>query len=100
MPTTEIGVTKVHKGQGERLFTPTVDATPDEDYPLRILRGHLQEAEGSRWTDNTVAREPTDPLVIRLNHDCQLRAAVLRRAIATLEAARAKLEREGKHEPE
>lgn len=57
-----------------------IDATPNEDYPLRILRAYRQNCD-CRW----VSDEPSK-LVNLMNEDAQKRANLLDRAIAILEA--------------
>lgn len=61
-----------------------VDATPDDDYPIRILRAHLESEEGSEFTDNLEGLPPSNPMLVVLNDASIERAAILRRAIAVL----------------
>lgn len=61
----------------------SVDATPDDDYPLRILRAYLDNAEGSY-----VESEP--PLIGEIMNQAQRdRAAILRRTIERLSSPNA-----------
>lgn len=61
-----------------------VDATPDEEYPLRILRAHLYNCESTTLTDNTSGAPPTNIVCIEMNKANVERAVILRRAIAAL----------------
>jgi len=55
-----------------------VDATPDEEYPLRILRAYLDAADGSYVESNP-------PLLAEIMNQAQReRAVILRAAIARL----------------
>lgn len=56
-----------------------VDATPDEDYPLRILRAYRENCN-VKWV-----AEPPNPLVDIMNTDCDKRAEILDRAILMLQ---------------
>jgi hypothetical protein len=56
-----------------------VDATPDEEYPLRILRAYRENAN-VLWK-----REPPDVVFEMMNEDQRKRAAILDRAITKLE---------------
>jgi len=60
-----------------------IDGTPDEDYPLRILRAYRQECD-CKWAENTDDSEPTNPLLIMMNKHCEQRAEILDRAIEKL----------------
>ena len=62
-----------------------VDATPNEGYPLRILRAYRHDCDCNWATDNTAGLPPTNPLLVAMNEDNARRAAVLDRAIARLE---------------
>ena len=56
-----------------------VDATPNEGYPLRILRAYRENCN-VKWV-----AEPPSTLVDMMNADCDKRAEILDRAIAILE---------------
>jgi hypothetical protein len=61
-----------------------VDATPDSDYPLRILRAY-RDMCNSRWantSDGTI--DPSNELLIAMNKMQEERAAILDLAIAKL----------------
>lgn len=58
-----------------------IDATPDEDYPLRILQAYRQHCD-CRWTSNL-----ENALINEMNKACEQRAAILDKAIAMLEKA-------------
>ena len=58
-----------------------VNATPDDEYPLRILRAHRQNCD-CRWI-----AEPQSELADLMNEMDDKRAAILDRAIALLEQA-------------
>jgi len=60
-----------------------IDGTPNEDYPLRILRAYRQQCD-CRWVENTDGSEPTNPLLIMMNEHCEQRAEILDRAIEKL----------------
>lgn len=57
-----------------------VDGTPDEDYPLRILRAHRANCD-CRW--KVVEGDPS-PLLDAMNATQEQRAALLDAAIAKL----------------
>lgn len=59
-----------------------VDATPDEDYPLRILKAYRQN---SNITAASSSDGKTTPLLDAMNKDQEKRAAILDKAIAKLE---------------
>ena len=61
-----------------------VDATPDKEYPLRILRAHRQNCD-CNWTDNTAGEEPMNPLLKTMNEHNKQRAEILDMAIRKLE---------------
>jgi hypothetical protein len=63
-----------------------VDCTPDDDYPLRILRAHRANAD-VRWEVSGLPEERRHVYDL-MNADCEKRAAILDRAIAALERAR------------
>lgn len=58
-----------------------IDGTPNEDYPLRILRTHRQNCD-CRWTSDLER-----PLVAAMNKMYEQRAIILDKAIAILEQA-------------
>jgi len=60
-----------------------IDGTPNEDYPLRILRAYRQECD-CKWAENTTNDEVTNPLLIMMNEHCAQRAEILDRAIEKL----------------
>jgi len=59
-----------------------VNATPDENYPVRILESYIYE--DSTWTDNTLGLPPDNPLCVALNETQRKRNEILRRAIVKL----------------
>ena len=61
-----------------------VDATPDEGYPLRILRAYREDCD-CMFSDNTVGEEPTSPLLKLMNEHNRQRAVILDKAIVLLE---------------
>lgn len=63
-----------------------VDATPDERYPIRILRAHLENTK-QRWASRTDGQEETNPLCVEMNKMQDKRAEILLRAIKILEKA-------------
>lgn len=63
-----------------------VNATPDAEYPIRILEGHLGPNESTFVTDNLAGFEPTDPVLVEMNKASKERAEILRAAIANLRA--------------
>jgi len=66
-----------------------IDATPDADYPLRILRTYRADCD-LRWEESTVigAAHADSPLTKALNELQDQRAVLLDAAIAVLAAAR------------
>ena len=56
-----------------------IDATPDEEYPLRILRTHRTNCN-SKWI-----AEPSNIVYDQMNEDQDKRAEILDRAIKLLE---------------
>ena len=56
-----------------------VDATPNEEYPLRILRAHRENCN-CKWV-----AEPQNKLIDMMNEDCDKRAKFLDIAISLLE---------------
>ncbi len=61
-----------------------IDATPDGNYPLRILRAYRQHCD-CYWTTNT-----GNPLMVAMNKACEERAVILDKAIIILEQELAK----------
>jgi len=61
-----------------------VNATPDEGYPLRILRAYRENCN-REWVSET--DKPLNPLLEQMNKYCRQRAVILDAAIAVLEAA-------------
>ena len=60
-----------------------IDGTPDEGYPLRILRAYRENCN-CRWTTDTEGN--CENIVFhQMNEDNRERAAILDRAIAVLE---------------
>lgn len=64
------------------------DATPDEGYPLRILRAHLDRAGSSRASGRSDDGS-AEALAAVLNGADEERATILRRAVAALAARQA-----------
>ena len=60
-----------------------VDATPDADYPLRILRAHRQRCD-CRWVMSGLD-DATTQVYEQMNKDQEERAAILDDAIECLE---------------
>ena len=65
-----------------------IDATSDEDYPLRILRAYYRDTL-ARTSHNTAGNTPQNPVFIMMNQHQAERAQILDRAIRLLEAAKA-----------
>ena len=61
-----------------------VDATPDEDYQLRILRAYRQNCD-CMFAEDTSGNEPTNPILKQMNEDNRKRAEILDKSIALLE---------------
>lgn len=61
-----------------------VDATPDIEYPIRILKAYRENCN-CVWTDNTIGEEPANPIYRQMNEDCRKRVAILDKAIRILE---------------
>ena len=61
-----------------------VDGTPNEDYPLRILRVYRQNCD-CFWAESSSGNEPQNPLLILMNDHNRQRAEILDRAIEVLE---------------
>jgi hypothetical protein len=61
-----------------------LDATPDKEYPLRILRAY-RELCNCRWADTTDGGETENPLLKLMNEHCEQREKILGEAIAKLE---------------
>jgi len=60
-----------------------IDATPDESYPLRILRAYRADCD-ARWEETAAGQRVTQPLTVALNKMQDQRAVILDRAIAAL----------------
>ena len=60
-----------------------VDATPNDDYPLRILRTYRQGCD-CRWSDTTNGTDTENPLLKMMNDHCEQRAKILDKAIEKL----------------
>uniref|UniRef100_A0A6M3L3B3 Uncharacterized protein n=1 Tax=viral metagenome TaxID=1070528 RepID=A0A6M3L3B3_9ZZZZ len=56
-----------------------VDATPDEEYPLRILQAYREDCN-CKWSSDT-----ENALIRMMNEMCDKRAEILDRAIEILE---------------
>lgn len=63
-----------------------IDATPDEEYPLRILRSYRRDCDTYYSSSTTLEVDESNPLVKLLNDLQRQRAEILDRAIAVLEA--------------
>ncbi len=62
-----------------------VDATPDNDYPLRILRAYRANCD-MRWAETTNPDGAvTNPMLVAMNEHQAQRAAILDNAILCLE---------------
>ena len=59
-----------------------IDATPDDGYPIRILRAYRADCD-MRWAD-TSDGDVGNPLTVALNEMQDKRAAILNKAIAAL----------------
>ena len=65
-----------------------VDATPDEDYPLRILRAYRENCD-CMWATTTDGKEDAaSPLLVLMNEHNRKRAIILNKAILFLEKER------------
>ena len=60
-----------------------VDATPDEEYPLRILQAYRENCNVI-WSDTSDGDKTSNWVLQQMNDDCQKRAEILDRAIAIL----------------
>jgi hypothetical protein len=60
-----------------------VDATPDENYPLRILQAYRRMCDG-KWSASSVGVDETNPLIKALNDMQDKRAKILDKAITKL----------------
>jgi len=60
-----------------------VDETPDEGYPLRILRAYRQNCD-CMWSDNTSGEESSNPIFKLMNEHQRKRADILDKAIKAL----------------
>ena len=64
-----------------------IDATPDNNYPLRILRAYRERCN-TFWSDSSDPnREPDNPLCKAMNEHQRQRAIILNKAIKILEEA-------------
>ena len=76
----------IHEEIKKRLKGPeprlSVDATPDDDYPIRILGVYLQNT-GLRWEYEGCDKE-LQQIYDAMNEAQEKRAKILRQAIATL----------------
>jgi tRNA nucleotidyltransferase/poly(A) polymerase len=61
-----------------------VDATPDREYPLRILRAYRENCN-VRFADTSTGEEPKSPMLKMMNKLCDERAKILDEAIEILE---------------
>ncbi len=61
-----------------------IDCTPDDDYPLRILRVYRQHCD-CQWAEDTEGRETENPLLKMMNEANDKRARILNKAITKLE---------------
>ena len=59
-----------------------VDATPNKEYPLRILRAYRENCN-CEWV---VTDEEANPIYELMNEHCRQRAKILDKAIAILES--------------
>jgi len=65
-----------------------IDATPDENYPLRILRTYRANCN-CRWSDTKYPDLDTiDPILVLMNKHQEQRALLLDKAIDILKKAR------------
>ena len=62
-----------------------VDATPDEDYPLRILKAYRHQCDYKLSSTTNPCIDETSILCIAMNEMQNKRAAILDKAIALLE---------------
>lgn len=60
-----------------------VDATPNEEYPIRILGAYLEDARIGRWAEDSNGTV-TNPIMRAMNEDQDKRAEILARAIGIL----------------
>ena len=63
-----------------------IDGTPDEGYPLRILKAYRENCD-CRWTTGTDGH-CGDPVLRLMNDDNDRRAVILDRAIAILQGVK------------
>ena len=61
-----------------------VDATPNTEYPLRILQAYLRDAESSRWSSSANGIVEDDPIIKYMNELCDKREKLLKDAIEVL----------------
>ena len=62
-----------------------VDGTPNEDYPLRILRSYRQQCD-CMWAESITGEEPLNPLLKMMNDQNRHRGEILDRAMKKLSA--------------
>lgn len=60
-----------------------VDATPNDDYPLRVLSAYRQHCN-CRWAESTDDSKPQNPLIKIMNEQNSKRAVLLDKAIEKL----------------
>lgn len=60
-----------------------IDATPDDNYPMRILQAYRQRCD-CQWAEDTDGGEVKNPLLKSMNEMNNKRAEILDKAIAKL----------------
>jgi len=60
-----------------------IDATPNEEYPLRILQAYRQDCD-CMWSDNTSGEPSQNPIFEAMNEDNRKRSRILDKAIKAL----------------
>ena len=60
-----------------------VDATPDKEYPLRILKAYRQDCD-CKWASDTDGTLPDNPILKMMNEHNDQRAKYLDKAIRIL----------------
>jgi hypothetical protein len=70
------------KNEGPRQAMRWINATPDPDYPARILCAYIDE--GAKWSDNTLGLPPENPLCKAMNEATEKRNALLYEALVKL----------------
>ncbi len=76
--------TKPSKERVMKIERKFVDATPDGDYALRILRAYREDCD-MRWADNTLGIKSKSPIAKLMNNTQKERAKELDKAIKILE---------------